>query len=145
MLKVNHKISKINKLSLTSRANRPAFLLIELLIALALLVSLISLVGSWQLRIMQQADELQQYAQALSLAENILERCLAHTDQNLAQSRSWQITNPNNITNTIYKLDLQVQNLTKTKFNLVQLTVSWQTKFNRQQRSLRLDTGVSYL
>jgi type II secretory pathway pseudopilin PulG len=144
MFKVK-KISKINKFSISKPSLLPAFLLIELLISLALLVSLISLVGYWQLRIMQQASELQQYTQALSLAENVLEQCLAHADHNLTQSHIWQITNPNNIANTVYKLDLQVQNLIKTKFDLVQLTISWQTKFSRQPRSLRVDTGVSYL
>lgn len=144
MFEVN-KISKINKFRAISCAKTPAFLLIELLISLALLVSLISIVGYWQLRIMQQASELQQYTQALNLAENVLEQCLARADHNLARSRIWQVSNPNNIFNTVYKFNLQVQNIANTKFDLVQLTISWQTKFSRQPHSLQLDTGVSCL
>lgn len=140
MFKVN-KISKINKFCTCKPSLLPAFLLIELLISLVLLVSLISIVGCWQLRIVQQAGELQQYTQALSLAENVLEECLARSGRQFAQSRIWQISNPNS-TNTSYKLDLRVQNLAKTKFNFVQLTVSWQTKISQQGRSLQLATGV---
>ena len=115
-----------------------AFLLIELLISLGLLVSLISIIGYWQLRIMQQAIEVQQYAQALSLAENSLESFLAQADQHLLQPKSWQI----NTINTVYNLELQIKELANFKFHLVQITVNWQSKFSNQQRFLKLGTGV---
>ncbi len=116
-----------------------AFLLIELLISLGLLVSLISIIGYWQLRIMQQALEVQQYALALNLAENSLEQFLALADVHLFQVKNWQINATNN---TVYNLELQIKELAKSKFCLVQITVNWQSKFSNQQRFLKLDTGI---
>lgn len=131
-----------------------AFLLLELLISLALLVSLISVIGYWQLRILQQTLEVQQYTQALNLAENSIERFLALTDTEagrdefLQLSRKWQTSvssSVSSLASTIYNLELQLKEqfeLAKTKFCFMQITVGWQSKFSQQQRSLILDTGL---
>ena len=121
--------------------NLPAFLLIELLISLVLLTSLISIVGCWQLQVAQQALELQQYTQALSLAENVIEQALAHKNPALLLAKSWQLSVPSP-TNTVYNLELQVKEIAKTKFKLVLITVRWQARFSKQQRVLKLDTGL---
>lgn len=114
---------------------RTGFLLIELLLALALLVSLISTIGYWQWQIMQQGWAEEQYLRALVVAENSLNRLMAGAV--LRQSQRWQ-QGP-------YHLEIVVQPVTAAAaktFQTLRVQVSWLEQFTQQRRSLALTSGI---
>ncbi|HLB41147.1 MAG TPA: hypothetical protein VJJ83_05130 [Candidatus Babeliales bacterium] len=114
--------------------SKVGFLLIELLLALALLVSLISTLGYWQWQIIQQGRAWEQYLQALVVADNSLIRLLAGDLPR--QNQHWQHGD--------FTVATQVQSLPSIgskAFQTIQLRVSWQERFTQQPRTLTLIGG----
>lgn len=113
---------------------KAGFLLIELLLALALLVSLISTLGYWQWQIIQQELAVEQYLQALMLGENVLAELLA--GQRPTQRQTWQQQG--------YQIQLQtpvVATNAQGQFQQLNLQLNWLEQFTAQRRQLTLESG----
>ncbi len=109
------------------------FLLIELLVALAILVSLISIVGHWQMNLIYQQISLADFNVAVNLAQSGLEEALA------IKKYDNKIYNLNNIYKQKY---ITSDFISKNNIELkhIKINISWTNKLTKKPHSFTLNT-----
>ena len=109
------------------------FLLIELLVALAILVSLISIVGHWQMNLIYQQIALADFNVAVNLAHSGLEEALATKKYN---NKTYNLNN-------IYKQKYITSNFinqNNIELKNIKININWNNKLTKKSHNFTLST-----